>query len=48
MPDNPVIMQESPCIVEVGPGTVYWCQYGRSKTKPFCAGSHTGIVVETG
>ncbi len=30
MPDKPVIAQRTPCIVEVGPGTVYWCQGGRS------------------
>jgi CDGSH-type Zn-finger protein len=41
MPDKPVIPQRSPRIVEVGPGTVYWCQCGRSKTQPFCDGSRT-------
>jgi hypothetical protein len=25
MPAKPVIAQRTPCIVEVGPGTVYWC-----------------------
>ena len=42
MPDMPVIAQRTPCIVEVGPGAVYWCQCGRSKTQPFCDVSHTG------
>ena len=42
MPEKPVIAQRTPCILEVGPGTVYWCQCGRSKTQPFCDGSHTG------
>jgi hypothetical protein len=42
MPDKPVIAQRTPFIVEVGPGTVYWCQCGRSKTQPFCDGSLTG------
>ena len=41
MPEKPVIAQRTPCIIEVGPGTVYWCQCGRSKTQPFCDGSHT-------
>ena len=42
MPDKPVIVQRTPCTVEVGPGTVYWCQCGRSKTQPFCDGSMRG------
>jgi CDGSH-type Zn-finger protein len=42
MPDKPVIARRTPCIIEVGPGSVYWCQCGRSKTQPFCDGSHTG------
>jgi CDGSH-type Zn-finger protein len=44
MPEQPVIAQRKPYIVEVGPGTVYWCQCGRSKAQPFCDGSHTGTV----
>jgi CDGSH iron-sulfur domain-containing protein 3 len=42
MPDTAKIAQRGPYIVEAGPGTVYWCQCGRSKTQPFCDGSHTG------
>jgi len=42
MPEKPVVAQRTPYIVEVGPGTVYWCQCGRSKAQPFCDGSHTG------
>ncbi len=44
MADKPMIAQRTPCIVEKGPDTVYWCQCGRSKTQPFCDGSHTGTV----
>jgi len=41
MADQVVIAQRSPYVMEVGPGTVYWCRRGRSKTQPFCDGSHT-------
>ena len=36
MADQAVIAQRSPYVMEVGPGMVYWCRCGRSKTQPFC------------
>ncbi|HXY54333.1 MAG TPA: CDGSH iron-sulfur domain-containing protein [Nitrospirota bacterium] len=30
----------NPFIKELEPGTYYWCTCGRSKTSPFCDGSH--------
>jgi CDGSH-type Zn-finger protein len=43
-----------PVMVELEAGTHYWCSCGKSKTEPFCDGSHTGtafvpveFVVET-
>ncbi len=39
----PVIAQKSPIPVEVEAGKEYWwCACGRSKTQPFCDGSHKG------
>ena len=31
-----------PVIVELEPGTYYWCSCGRTKKEPFCDGSHKG------
>jgi CDGSH-type Zn-finger protein len=41
MPDTPVIAQKAPFPVEVEAGkTYFWCACGRSKSQPFCDGSH--------
>ncbi len=43
MPDEAVIAQNHPAIVEVeADKTYYWCSCGRSKSQPFCDGSHKG------
>lgn len=39
---EPVVFQKSPIVQKVEPGTYYWCACGRSKTQPFCDGSHRG------
>ncbi|MDD3517094.1 MAG: CDGSH iron-sulfur domain-containing protein [Chromatiales bacterium] len=40
---EPVIAAKSPFPVEVEAGKTYWwCACGRSKTQPFCDGSHKG------
>lgn len=39
---NPEIAQKSPYVLELEPGTYWWCACGRSKTQPFCDGSHKG------
>lgn len=44
--DDPVIAQKAPYELELEPGTYYWCACGRSKSQPFCDGSHEGTGLE--
>jgi CDGSH-type Zn-finger protein len=39
---NGICTQKSPYAVELEPGDYYWCACGKSKTQPFCDGSHQG------
>lgn len=39
---EPVIAQKSPYVVQLEPGTYWWCACGRSANQPFCDGSHKG------
>lgn len=41
---DPVIAQKSPYVKTLEPGTYYWCACGRSKSQPFCDGSHKGTA----
>ena len=38
-PDCP---QNSPIVQNESPGEKWWCACGKSKTQPFCDGSHAG------
>ncbi len=31
-----------PLVTELGVGTYFWCQCGRTRTVPYCDGSHVG------
>lgn len=45
--EKPLVAQKTPCIVELESGKEYWwCACGRSKTQPFCDGSHKGTGIE--
>jgi CDGSH-type Zn-finger protein len=40
---QPTIAQKAPYAVDVQAGkTYYWCSCGKSKSQPFCDGSHQG------
>jgi CDGSH-type Zn-finger protein len=44
---EPVIADKRPEVLELEPGKSYWwCACGRSKSQPFCDGSHAGTDFE--
>ncbi len=42
MSEQPTIAAKEPAILELEPGTYYWCSCGKSAKQPFCDGSHAG------
>jgi len=42
---EPEIAAKEPAVLELEPGTYYWCACGRSKDQPFCDGSHEGTGI---
>jgi CDGSH-type Zn-finger protein len=39
---EPQIAQKGPFVQNTEPGEYWWCMCGRSKSQPFCDGSHKG------
>lgn len=39
---EPVIAAKQPSVLELEPGTYYWCSCGLSSNQPFCNGAHKG------
>jgi CDGSH-type Zn-finger protein len=37
---TPVIADKKPAVLELEPGTYYWCSCGQSQNQPFCNGAH--------
>jgi len=42
MMSNPNIADKKPAVLELEPGTYYWCRCGYSQKQPFCDGAHQG------
>ena len=44
---EPKIAQKAPYLLDLQPGTYWWCACGQSKNQPFCDGSHKAAGVFT-
>ena len=42
---EPLVAQKGPFAVDLQAGDYWWCACGRSKSQPFCDGSHQGTGI---
>ncbi len=40
--DTAIIVDTKPVILELEPGTYWWCACGKSANQPWCDGAHKG------
>jgi CDGSH-type Zn-finger protein len=40
--DKPTKAGNAPKVMQMEPGTYYWCACGKSENQPFCSGAHHG------
>ena len=45
MPDR-IIAARTPRVLDLEPGSYWWCRCGRSEGQPWCDGSHKGTGIE--
>jgi len=45
MAEQPVVASKAPVVLELEPGTYFWCACGKSKKQPWCDGSHAGSGI---
>ena len=43
---DPHVAAKKPAVLELDPGTYWWCACGRSADQPFCDGSHKGSGLQ--
>jgi CDGSH iron-sulfur domain-containing protein 3 len=39
---EPTVFDKKPAVLDLEPGTYWWCACGLSATQPFCNGAHKG------